>query len=710
MAVYDFTTDFLERDEGTILTLTATRARIVGTHNDDRKHHVRLSKEYAAGYFAEDFEFKMEYEFELGTGDEKNTEALLCWLGYAPATEGDRWRGDSGIGLRAWRDSTPNYWLSLEHLVDGVVTRDTNASTLAVSTRYYLQFTRDDDAGSNGLGLLTLVIRTVSHAGSIVDTLTVDCTRRMDPHWLTAISNNDLEQDIGIRGASNSSLYSLDLVSNAATGGDGGGHLSVWHDYLDFTVQADVPGDLGQQFEDYIRFDAQERDEQFIFYKDMGAGYYTSDFDFRVIVVSYGTSTWTQPAMWGVSNSLEDVQNWTDNNMEGIWLVFGPRGTSGQLQAMLLAKSGATVNDSGFSAVMNNLHGYLFVIEKDEANTQATCKIYDGEEKGNLIETLTVALPTNDDNYRYLFAYNAQDIIVGAGTGRYWTGQLHGLLEFYAWPEAATPAAPDDVTFSDVADIFSISVSASDDIKFGEGVLSSSHQSDDITFDDLASLVWDKVALDVVTFADEPRRTYDVAAADSVEFSETIAFIVAKIVSASDDVVFSDVAAEIVEISRSITDDIVFTEVPAFYPLEGCETDFVPSPTIPSDSETILYIYLFGPWATMAYQIRLRRPDFGDIRRGKQRVTVHRTRGGGRRVFKRTPTYRSLVMRFSGMTRKKLLELENFLDNTAGEDIRLIDYNGHTWKGNILTDPTDLTAEGQDQGEILFEFEGELVT
>jgi len=233
---------------------------------------------------------------------------------------------------------------------------------------------------------------------------------------------------------------------------------------------------------------------------------------------------------------------------------------------------------------------------------------------------------------------------------------------------------------------------------------------DDVVFSDLASLEHEVNAAGQVTFSDSVRRSYDVAAEDDVEFSETNSVIRAKVVVAEDDVVFSETSSETVAINAVFSDDVSFSDAGANLPIEGCETNFVPSPTIPSDPDSVTAVYFTGPWATLAYSIKLTRPEFGDARRVRSRIVIHRTRAGERRVFRRTPAVKALNMHFVGMTRKKLLELESFLVNTAGEDIRFIDYNEHVWKGNILTDPVDLISQGLDQGEASIEFEGTVIS
>jgi len=286
------------------------------------------------------------------------------------------------------------------------------------------------------------------------------------------------------------------------------------------------------------------------------------------------------------------------------------------------------------------------------------------------------------------------------------------FVEGLSWEIAGIPVAGvDTIKFSEVAERYSVAAAKAEGFKFSEvgsevGELNVEAPSEGVEFGELAGLTHEVEGEDEVEFGEKASRNYEVVAVDVVEFSS----LALRLNFAKETVEFGELASSAVVITVEATDGITFQEAAAHLPIEGCETDFVPSPTIPADPDTILYVYLQGPWATLAYTIRLTRPDYGDVRRNRLQVVVHRTRGGGRRVYKRTPSFKSLIMRFQGMSRKKLLELENFLEGTAGEDIKFIDHNGHVWKGNLLTSPADLSTEGRSQGEATLEFEGEVIS
>lgn len=279
------------------------------------------------------------------------------------------------------------------------------------------------------------------------------------------------------------------------------------------------------------------------------------------------------------------------------------------------------------------------------------------------------------------------------------------------WAEGGLSVqASDTIEFSELAELYWVAANKIEGLEFSEVASEVAElgyaQGETVEFGELAGLTHEVEGEDEIEFGDSAHRNYEVVAVDGVEFTE----LATRLTFAEDTVEFGESGSAVLVVTAEATDGITFQEAAAHLPIEGCETDFVPTPSIPADPNTILYVYLQGPWATLAYTIRLTRPDYGDVRRNRLQIVVHRTRGGGRRVYKRTPSFKSLVMRFQGMSRKKLLELENFLENTAGEDIKFIDHNGHVWKGNLLNSPVDLSTEGRSQGEAMLEFEGEVIS
>jgi|SRR3989304_39696 len=98
-------------------------------------------------------------------------------------------------------------------------------------------------------------------------------------------------------------------------------------------------------------------------------------------------------------------------------------------------------------------------------------------------------------------------------------------------------------------------------------------------------------------------------------------------------------------------------------------------------------------WSNPALQINLRRPDYGNQWSVETRVKQVRNMNGKLFTFKADTTIYKISMRFSHLDARKRFELEYFLEQTAGEEVRLFDWNGLQWRGRILTDPIEFTDD-----------------
>jgi hypothetical protein len=102
---------------------------------------------------------------------------------------------------------------------------DDPSTPLSANTLYFLTIIRDDDGGVNGTGQLICYIRTGSHTGTLVDTLTVDCSagEQNDFRYLygfsshnngttSAISGFAQNLDLGLASPNNDASYSESVV------------------------------------------------------------------------------------------------------------------------------------------------------------------------------------------------------------------------------------------------------------------------------------------------------------------------------------------------------------------------------------------------------------------------------------------------------------------------------------------------------------------
>lgn len=109
-------------------------------------------------------------------------------------------------------------------------------------------------------------------------------------------------------------------------------------------------------------------------------------------------------------------------------------------------------------------------------------------------------------------------------------------------------------------------------------------------------------------------------------------------------------------------------------------------------------IFLMHPFASMTTTVQLKDPEFQDVQAEDIRVDVKTTMSGGLRTRRFTPATTRLKYKFINVTRKKAIELYNFLIASQGQEIRLLDFNGISWRGHILTEPTSFTTTGRGLG------------
>jgi len=276
---------------------------------------------------------------------------------------------------------------------------------------------------------------------------------------------------------------------------------------------------------------------------------------------------------------------------------------------------------------------------------------------------------------------------------------------------AVPVSASDGITFAELAERYSVAAAQAEGVEFSESAsevaeLNVGTPIEGITFAEYAGVILSVEAADAIEFGELASRAYAAEAADGIEFGEDAR----RLNFAKEGIEFGELASAVVVIQVEASDGITFEEGAAHLPLEGCETEYEPSPAIQADPNALTKTFLLGPWATLANVIQLPRPEYGDVRRNRVQVITHRTRGGALRAYKRTPTYRSLVLVWTGLSRRKLLELEAFLEATAAEDVRFIDHEGRTWRGKVLNTTIDLVTEGPDVGEAAIEFEGVTVS
>lgn len=228
-----------------------------------------------------------------------------------------------------------------------------------------------------------------------------------------------------------------------------------------------------------------------------------------------------------------------------------------------------------------------------------------------------------------------------------------------------------------------------------------------VIFGSQANLSYPRSASSGVVFGSEARKSYTVDAASEVQFSgEGISNREGRSY-----VVFGGTAVGIRAIRVSAETGVVFGSTAAHLPLEGCETDYSPDPSIQESESTITRVYFQGPWSAPTRSLMMRKPEFGNVDSVDTQTEVKRSRSGERRVYYRSPVYRAQILRFDNLSRKKAEEVKDFFVALRGQEIRFIDHESRTWRGHVLNRNIEVVFDAPDQGaSFSLEFEGETVS
>lgn len=188
MAYEDFTT-YTEVDEGGNVTVTTNKVSWVDLDTDETSF---LYKDMTVDFFDGDFTHKFECQVsgrDAGNplfaywmvandiGDIffliNNSNDFIFFTYFYSSVTGNNFE------LTLWENGAPGEADVFDGPTDGVT--------------YYVTISRDDDGGANNTGQIKAYIRTGSHSGSLVDTLSVDCAagEQNDYRYIYALCSYD---------------------------------------------------------------------------------------------------------------------------------------------------------------------------------------------------------------------------------------------------------------------------------------------------------------------------------------------------------------------------------------------------------------------------------------------------------------------------------------------------------------------------------------
>lgn len=133
------------------------------------------------------------------------------------------------------------------------------------------------------------------------------------------------------------------------------------------------------------------------------------------------------------------------------------------------------------------------------------------------------------------------------------------------------------------------------------------------------------------------------------------------------------------------------------------------SPPVLGDGTLTLTHPRVAPTTTLV----LKNPEYGNQDTIQYTRIDRNTRGGDRKLFSdpkwgKTQTFQLTISNIDDLCYVSLDSILDFLNTSLGEEIGLLDWEGRTWKGIILTPETDVIPQVSGT-RVVITFEGELV-
>lgn len=168
-------------------------------------------------------------------------------------------------------------------------------------------------------------------------------------------------------------------------------------------------------------------------------------------------------------------------------------------------------------------------------------------------------------------------------------------------------------------------------------------------------------------------------------------------------------------IARSPSNALALDDIVTFYKI-GDLCDYTPGvgagPAAPSMTPPVLTrrstILLTYPLTAPTTTIELRAPQFDDVEQYEFRRINRKTRGGTLQIFRDNawPASERLTYSFDNLKEQKKQDLLQFLQQTIGQEIGLLDYESRKWRGVIITPTTQAGNEDRAGNSITIQFEG----
>jgi len=143
-------------------------------------------------------------------------------------------------------------------------------------------------------------------------------------------------------------------------------------------------------------------------------------------------------------------------------------------------------------------------------------------------------------------------------------------------------------------------------------------------------------------------------------------------------------------------------------PYQSTAPGFVAPPILACGAEDdVLFVHLIGPYPTLDFQIKLKRPDYSATASQELRVSTKRSRGGTIRQHVKGDTTEIISLPFSQLHRIKTEELKTFLQNIKGKQFYYLNEDGRAMQVHLISSRVTYRNEGREPaGSALIEIEG----
>lgn len=144
-------------------------------------------------------------------------------------------------------------------------------------------------------------------------------------------------------------------------------------------------------------------------------------------------------------------------------------------------------------------------------------------------------------------------------------------------------------------------------------------------------------------------------------------------------------------------------------PLEGCETNYATALPIPSDPDSLVFVSITAPAQAPQKTITLRRPELDDDTARFLQGEIARAQDGAAQTAIRGPNPIEFGVTFTGLTRRQVIELEDFFVAWRGKTMIYRDHNNWRWTVWLLTTKPVFQSEAAESWRVSLQFSGTLI-